>query len=1057
MIRGRQAYFLAAAILAALCLSGISHAEPVQASEGQITLPTYTWYDDANPVFDALESGIYYPYTRQDLLGIEKIDRTYRAVFLENEYLKVTCLPELGGRIHSVLDKTTNEEMYHKNDVIKPALIAMRGAWISGGIEWNPGPHGHTVTIVSPVDVTTVKNPDGSAALAIANVEKMFRTRWTVRLTLHPGKAYLDEEIAIYNPNDAINPYYFWNCTAFPNLPGTRFIYPMTLGCDHAGTSFFTWPMHEGKDITWLKNYQTMASVFAFECGFDFFGAYDVDRNRGIVSFADHDKLPGKKAWTWGKDDFGVTSEMKLSDAGPVHSQYIEVQSGPLLTQADYGMLKPGDSVLWREYWYPVHGLGDGFEYATREACVNVKYTGLAIDVNVLATGVYPGARVTVASANEKLADQQVDLSPQLPALVAVQDAPGGPITITVTAADGQELLRYVSPLQIPKVEPPDLTKKPAQPDGLPTPDELYAEASLLDSQTNPVGAYAAYEKVIEADPGHVPALCGLAVIEIEQAQYEKAEAHACKAIERDREHGWPWYLLAMTHLRRARYDDALYAANKAMLSKDAQALGYGVAGRAYAALGKYEEAETMLARAVKIKPDARSRARVLAVQAAMGGNAAELASAEVEQDPVDWIFRAIADSRGNEKYQWAARNLLTASGEPEFNALNVASFFADLGLYEEAARWLMAYTDQASATAGSPSLYSSYALAYYADKAGGKKAGADFLQQAQGVSPDFAFPHGADALDVMLYAAAANPNDASAHLLLGYVYAGLNRLEEAVPEWRKSVELNPRLSTALRLLGLYEWKVAKRLDEAEKWYRKAIEARPDDQILHRDLCEILGASGRRAEAIQIAQAAPRSPAPRYDLILWLADAYVAEARYDDCINLLSTERFSNWEGSSKPRDVLVSALMARGKARFDAGQTESALADFQAALEYPENLGVGARYARTDAEVQYWLGKALMTLGRRDDARAAWENGAGQHTSKSKPLPMISVPAGQDDFVQRCQTALELLNVGAVVSPAPSRPQALGSGHDGGEPQAAGSRTLITRNDRVAAGACHE
>jgi len=1014
VIRAKQAIYLAAVAFAATYFFGISSAEPVQASEGQITLPTYTWYDDVNPVFDSLDGGIYYPYTRQDLLGGEKVDRTYRAVFLENEYLKVTCLPELGGRIHSVLDKTTNEEMFHKNDVIKPALIAMRGAWISGGIEWNPGPHGHTVTIVSPVDVTIVKNSDGSAALAIANVEKMFRTRWTVRLTLHPGKAYLDEEIAIYNPNDAINPYYFWNCTAFPNLPGTRFIYPMTLGCDHAGTSFFTWPIHEGKDITWLKNYPTMSSVFAFECGFDFFGAYDVDRNRGIVSFADHDKLPGKKAWTWGKDDFGVTSEMKLSDAGPVHSQYIEVQSGPLLTQSDYGMLNPGDTVSWREYWYPVHGLGDGFEYATRDACVNVKHNGPAIDVAALATGEYPGARVMIASNTKILADQRVDLSPQAPAHVSVQDAPGGPVTITVTAADGQELLHYVSPLQIPKVDPPDLTKKPARTDGQPTADELFAEAWLLDSQTNPSGAYAAYAKVLEADPGHVPALCGMAVLEIEQAQYEQAAAHARKAIDRDREYGWPWYLLAVTHLRRAQYDNALYAANKAMLSKDAQALGYGVAGRAYAALGRYEEAETALARAAKIKPDARSRARVLAVQAVIGGNAAELAAAEVEQDPVDWIFRAIADSRGDEKYRWAARAVLTASGEPEFNALNVASFFADLGLYREASDWLQAYIGEASTTGAQAGLYVYYALAYYADKVGDKAGD----EAGQGVAVDFAFPHGAEALDVMSYAVAVNPADASAHLLLGYVYAGLNRIDEAVPEWRKAVELNLRLSMALRLLGLYEWKVAKRLDEAEKWYRKAIEARPDDQILHRDLCQILGELGRREESIQIAQAAPRTPAPRYDLVLWLADAYVAEGRYDDCIKLLNTERFSNWEGSSKPRDVLVSALMGRGKARFDAAQTESALADFQAALEYPANLGVGARYVCTDAEVQYWLGKALEALGRRDEARTAWENGAGQHTSKAKPMPMIAVPAGQDEFVQRCQTALEILNLAGTVAP---------------------------------------
>jgi hypothetical protein len=224
-----------------LMFPGQSRAK-VKAWQGAITIPTYGWAEDVNPKFWALESevkfsttvrgNIIYPYTMQDHLFRTKAARTYKALFLENEYLKVTCLPELGGRLHSVFDKTEGKEMFHLNDVIKPGMIAMRGAWISGGIEWNAGPHGHTVTILSPVDALIGRNKDGSAYLEINNLEKSLRTRWTARVTLHPGKAYLDEQIRIFNPTDAISPYYFWNCTAFPNQPGTRFIYPMSLGTD---------------------------------------------------------------------------------------------------------------------------------------------------------------------------------------------------------------------------------------------------------------------------------------------------------------------------------------------------------------------------------------------------------------------------------------------------------------------------------------------------------------------------------------------------------------------------------------------------------------------------------------------------------------------------------------------------------------------------------------------------------------------------------------------------------------------------------------------------------
>ncbi len=250
-------------VFCAVMALGKSTRGDVRAWEGEVTIPTYVWQEDINPTFWALGGGsklsttvrgsIIYPYVMQDQLLREKVERTYKALFLENEYLKVTCLPELGGRLLSVLDKTQGAEMFYRNHVVKPGMIAMRGAWISGGVEWNAGPHGHTVTAVSPVDVKAGTRDDGSAYLLISNQEKLFRTRWTVRVTLHPGRAFLDEQICISNPTDGMHPYYFWNCTAFPNRPGTRFIYPMSLGTDHNAREFFHWPIDKGRDLTWLE------------------------------------------------------------------------------------------------------------------------------------------------------------------------------------------------------------------------------------------------------------------------------------------------------------------------------------------------------------------------------------------------------------------------------------------------------------------------------------------------------------------------------------------------------------------------------------------------------------------------------------------------------------------------------------------------------------------------------------------------------------------------------------------------------------------------------------
>ena len=504
----------------------------VRAWEGELTIPTYGWEEDVNPKFWALEGGaklsttvhgaITYPYVMQDHLSRTKADRTYRALFLENEYLRVTCLPELGGRLHSVFDKTTNQEMFHTSRVIKPGMIAMRGAWISGGVEWNSGPHGHTVTIVSPVDAVTGRHADGSAYLEIANQEKIFRTRWTVRVTLHPGRAYLDEQIRIENPTDGMHPYYFWNCTAFPNRPGTRFIYPMSLGTDHNAREFFRWPVHEGRDLTWLKNYETYASVFAVNCSYDFFGAYDVDADRGIVQVANHHELGGKKAWTWGEWEFGKVAQKNLTDDdGP----YIEVQSGPLPTQSDYGMLGPHERVAWQEYWYPVHGLGDGFEFANQNLAVQTARSDGRLELRLLATAKYDDAVCVLARDGQPMVRQQLNLSPGTPAVVALTEEPQRPVDVTVTDAAGRVLAAFTTPLPIPQVDPPDPAKFAERPDDALSVEELYLKGRKFDRATDRRQARASYELALTRDPGHVASLRALAVLDFEAGLYPRDRA----------------------------------------------------------------------------------------------------------------------------------------------------------------------------------------------------------------------------------------------------------------------------------------------------------------------------------------------------------------------------------------------------------------------------------------------------------------------------------------------------------------------------------------------------
>ncbi len=979
---------------------GYGEESQTRAWEGTITIPTYPWGpDDINPKFDTLENSIIYPYTMQDKLSTKKMDRTYKALFLENEYLKVTCLPELAGRIHSVFDKTTNQEMFHTNSVIKPGLIAMRGAWISGGIEWNTGPHGHTVTCVTPVDVLLQEHPDGSASLVIGNIEQIFRTRWTVRLTLHPGRAYLDEQIRIYNPQDGVHPYYFWNCTAFPNLPGTRFMYPMTLGTDHAGTSFFTWPVDNGKDLTWLKNYDRPSSVFAYNCVFDFFGAYDVDLDRGIVQYANHNLLIGKKAWTWGQSGDGLVSQKALHEG---NEQYIEVQSGPLLTQADYGLLHPREAVAWREWWYPVHGLGDGFEYATRDVAFQTYRQDGGLEMRMIATREIANAELLLTQQEHGLLRESVTLSPSQAAVVKLPSAPEGAIEVRLVE-DGNPIAEYITPLPIPKVTPPEPDWLSAKPESQLTAEEKYLKGLLFDKQTGRAAAREWYNKALAADADLAPALKALAVLDYEAARYTDAAANLEKALVRDPDDGLAWYYLGAARFKLAQWEEARRCGYQAVRKLSTAAQGYDLVGRAEMRLGDPQAALRAFQQAALLNPeDALARDHVILAAFAAGQleDARALAEKAAASDPLDLIPRAVLALKDEASMKQFVDQAQWFVGEYDFEIMETCFAFTDLGMNTEASQILQgAYLDAVPEREQSP--LPLYLAARLQAVQGDEKAAMKYLKEAAKKSSDYVFPSHSEmidtmGLDVLGYAIEKNPKDAKAHLYRGNLTGALGALDEAVMDWKKAAELDPALSVAFRNLGLVEWKKTGDLAGAEAYYHKAIKARPEDQTLYRDLSQILLQNQQRPQAIALIEKMPRKGL-RGDLIEILSQAYVDEKEYGKAIDLLSSAYFSNWEGRTMSHHVFTRAHLERGKQEMESQKYREALEDFSAALTYPDFLGVGRPAEPVEAEALFWKGKALAALGRNEDARAAWIQGTQS----------LNNSGHEKRFIEQCQEAL--------------------------------------------------
>jgi tetratricopeptide (TPR) repeat protein len=965
--------------------SGTALAQ-VKVWEGEITIPTYGWLEDINPKFWAMEGKvklsttvkgtIVYPYTMQDHLYREKEDRIYKALFLENEFLKITCLPELGGRLHSVLDKTENKQVFHLNDVIKPSMIAMRGAFISGGVEWNAGPQVHTVTILSPVNVIKGVNEDGSAFLEISNLEKSLRTRWTVRLTLHPGKAYLDEKINISNPVDAMNPYYFWNCTAFPNRAGTRFIYPMTLGTDHNGVEFFDWPIHNGKDLSWLKNYDTWASIFAVDCGYDFFGAYNVDEDRGVVQVADRYKLSGKKAWTWGNWDFGIVSQKNLSDDDEA---YIEVQSGPLPTQSDYGRLFPHESVAWQEWWYPVHGLGDGFEYATKDIAIQTIHNSNELKLRVIATGEYTDATISISNGANELLRNNMDLSPLKAKTILLSPAPQQPVEVTINTSGGSVLANFKTPLPIPKVSPPAPSTLLASSEQELTTEEKYLKALKLDLATDRINARKLYESVLAEEPGYSKALFGLAVLDVEAGLYKNALNKLEKALQRNVNDGMSWYFQGVCFLELENMEQALGSAAKAVRCFGTKSLGHDLVGRAFMRLGQHEKAKQAFQEAVSSNPEDVSAKNHLMLAAFAANNntfALELANQRIANNPTDIVPRAVSALQNNISMEDFIQNVKSFAGEEEFEMLETSLLFADLGLFAEAEKLLQVYVESLPGEDQSP--LPIYYLAYFAHLSDQKNKASDYSNKASEIVKDFVFESRREAVPILKFVLKQNPDDANAHVHIGNLYANLGRLDEAVNSWEKATDLNSSQSVPYRNLGVYYWIVKSNFKKAKVYFEKAIKIRPSDQTLYRDLAEILIAKKKPKQAIKILESTPYKKLKRADIIIMLAQTYSNEKQYDKTINLLeSTPYFVNWEGQMITWDLFNRAHIERGKQRYDENKLSLALSDFESALTYPENIGVGRSDKPREAPAFYWKGKTLISLDQTQKAIAAWKSGA--------------------------------------------------------------------------------
>jgi len=951
-----------------------------------------------------------------DDLGVERGTRDYRAVILENEYLRVIVLPELGGHLFSAFNKASGTEIFYRNNVVKPGLVALRGAWISGGIEFN-FPIGHSTTTVSPVDYRLVEHADGSATCWVGNLEAVARMKWLVGLRLAPGRAWLETEIRLFNRTLDRERFYFWANSAVPATADLHLVYPAKKALTGGGVVDYP-ILPDGRDLSWYRNHEHADDIFTLGVKEDFFGCYYPDRDVGLVHWGRFRDAVGKKFFTWGTAESGLIWATLLSDTdGP----YCEIQSGRFVDQGTWEFLEPHAAEWWKEYWWGLHGLGH-FVWANRDVAVNLEVQGNRADVAVGVSRVWTGATVQVIptvsgpATEEPLLEQTVDLTPEKPFRTQIQlagkETQAGPhasrsLQLRVYDATGSELIRYTAG-QEPRFDPSvaEAKQRRQPPEAEMTAGQLCAAAVAQEKVRCFDEARRLYEKALKLDPHCSEALCGLGALDYRAGLYEAAVDRLQQALNVDPEVWRAHYLLGLS-LRalgqEAAAEDALW---RVVRRREFEPAACYALAELSLRRRDWAEAEGLLRRALSVQPrDGRAWGLLAATlrHTEHREEAAPAIAAALEIDPLDalahaeqWFLEAgpVGPSPSPDSASGKAlRQRLKGAPQP---TLELATDYGNAGLFEEALAVLElglldapgpGETVCRETPLPNPHPLLLYFRGFYLEQIGQEEAARESFAAARPCSPAYVFPYSLETLPVLRRVLEVQPDDARAHLYLGNLLYAHGRTTEALPEWTEAVRLEPGLAIAHRNLGLHAWQVDHDLDRAAACYDQAIAANPQDYRYFRDRDDIGRQRGEDfAARLARLESAPAEVRRRQDLASREAILNNLLGRFDTAYERLMQTVFLPWEGAVAMRQVYLDTVLGQGRQALARGDYEAARAAFSRGLEYPFNIGVGRPKNTHDAQSYVLLAEALQGLGRDAEATAALQQAAAEVHPPASP-----------------------------------------------------------------------
>ncbi len=1029
----------------------------VKAWRELVTIPTYeVGKPEKSPMF--LEkrvyqgsSGVVYPYPVIESISDEKVDKDYQVIWLENEYILVMVLPELGGRIQMAYDKIKQRHFVYYNHVIKPALVGLAGPWISGGIEFN-WPQHHRPSTFMPVDTSIEENADGSVTVWVSEMERMFHQKGMAGFTLRPGCAYLEIKGVLYNRTDMPQTFLWWANPAVEVNDAYQSVFPPDINAvfDHGKRAVSSFPIATGTyykmdysagvDISNYRNIPVPTSYMGINSRYDFEGGYENDTKGGMLHVASHHFSPGKKQWTWGNGDFGRAWDRNLTDESTSEERqkwgfkeggfrpYIELMAGVYTeNQPDFTWLMPYEEKQFVQYFMPYRELGV-VKQASKDLVFNLtpspspKAMG-EVSFKVFATNKQDVCIILRNDDGTLYYKKEMTLSPE-EVLVETVDVKGSKMNeltfeIVKTFTYGQRIVLSWH-AEADDIRPiPDSAEAALLPEQIKTNEQLLITGRHLEQYRHATWiATDYYEEALRRDPNDIRCLNAMGLWFIRKGRFQKAEEYLRKAyklsINRNPNpyDSEPLYNLALALKYQGKFDEAYEIFWKSTWSKAWADAGYFEAAKISVMQGRYEDALDELNRCLVY---GAHNQKALALKAAVlrilgcTDEALALCTAALKTDRFNYGCMYEQYLLTDDEEMLSTMQEMMHDNVENYHEL--ALDYAAAGLTDEFLKvMLMArnrFGHKRQELIFTP--MTMYYLGWAYLMKGSEGRAVTCFREAEMTKSDYCFPNRLEDVIVLTIAKKLNPEGARAPYYLGCLYYDKRQYNLAMENWEISSKLDPQFPTVWRNLALgcfnkrvaisNEPIIAMNQQPVITMMERAFHLDETDSRMLMELDQLYKRLQKpHAERLAFLQQYPQLIAQRDDLLLEEITLLNQTGCFEEACQKLEDHCFHPWEGGegkvSAQYQFCRVEMAKKAIATGDLKELERAVCLLKQCLEYPDNLGEGKLYGAQENDFYYLLGVAYNQLAEANSQRSDLKENALRCWEEATKGPQEPAPA---------------------------------------------------------------